>query len=315
MNRARIAALATALLIAAGTMRAGADDSSVIRIATLPIDQTADVFDAQDEGFFTQAGLKVAITVLESGPAIIGAVAGDSADIGDTNPGSLAEARTRGIRLRYVAPAGLHLSSVPVDLLMVGANSPICTARDLDGKTIAVNAIGALPYVATKAWITENRGDVAKVHFVELPFPAMGAALTSGRVDAAAMTEPFITSSKNATRVLADAFGAISPRFIVSGWFATDAWITAHRDEAARFQAAMQRAHAWANTHHAQSAAILVRHTKILADVARSMTRVQFGSTLDPGLIQPVIAEFAKYGALSHPLPATDIVWSPTAQP
>jgi len=316
MNRAIAAALAAVLLIAGSTaQRAGADNSPVIRIVTLPIDQTADVFDAQDEGFFKQAGLKVVVTTLESGPAIIGAVTGGAADIGDANPGSVAEARERGILVRYVAPAGLHLSSVPVDLLMVGANSPIRSARDLAGKTIAVNALGALPNVATDVWITQKGIDIAQVHFVELSFPAMGAALTSGRVDAAAMTEPFITSSKTGTRLLADVFDAIAPRFIVSGWFASDAWIKAHHDEAMHFQAAMRRAHAWANAHHAESAAILVRNTKILPEVAQSMTRVQFGSTLDPGLIQPVIAAFAKYGGLARPLPATDLVWSPTAQP
>ena len=311
----KLVALAAALLLVGSATRAGADDSAVIRIATIPIDQAADVFYAQDEGFFEQAGLKVSITILDSGPAIIGAIVGASADIGNSNSGSVAEARARGIHVRLVAPAGLHLSSVPVDLLMVSANSPIHSAIDLDGKTVAVNAIGALPNIATKAWIAQNGGNLATVHFVELPFPAMGQALASGRVEAAEMTEPFITSSKKATRVLADAFDAIAPRFIVSGWVATDAWIAAHPGEAKRFQTAMRRAHAWANTHHAQTAAILARHTKIRPAVARAMTRVQFGSVLDSALVQPVIATFAKFGGLSHPLPATNIIWSPTARP
>ena len=310
-----LAALAGALLIGGGAAPAGAADESAVRIATIPIDQAADVFYADDQGFFKQAGLSVAITVLESGPAIIGAVAGGSADFGNANSGSVAEAHERGIPVRFVAPAGLHLSTVPADLLMVGANSPIRSARDLDGKTVAVNAIGALPNVATKAWIAQNGGDIATVHFVEIPFPAMGQALASGRVDAAEMTEPFITSSKAVTRVLGNAFDAISKNFIVSGWLASDAWLSAHQDEATRFVTALRRAHEWANAHHAQSAAILARHTKMTLQTAQSMTRAVFGTTLDPALIQPVIATFSKFGDLPRPLAASDIIWSPPGSP
>ena len=298
----------------AGSSRGNAT-TSLLRIAALPIDQTSDVFVAQDEGFFNKAGLNVHITVLNSGPAIIGAVSGGSADIGNANPGSVAQARERGIALRFIAPAGLHVSSVPVDMLMVPRDSPIRSVADLAGKTVAVNALNALPNIATKAWIARNGGDIRKVNFVELPFPIMGEALTTGRVDAAEMTEPFITSSKRSIRALADVFNGIGKRFIVSGWFATDGWIDANPDEAGRFATAMQRAHAWANAHQKESAKILVRHTTISASTAASMERVVFGSRLDGALIQPVLTTFSEFGGLPEPLDASKIIWSGPARP
>lgn len=284
-------------------------NAPIVRIATLPIDQTADVYYAQDEGFFEAAGLKVKIENFANGPAAVAALLGGAYDIGVLNASALAAARERGILIKFIAPSGLYVSSAPDSLLMVQADSSISSARDLDGKTIALTGLNTLSHVAVRAWVTQHGGDLSSVHFVELPFPAMAPALQQGRIDAAFMSEPFITLAKGTVRPLASPFDAIAKRFLIAGWMATDAWIREHPDEAQHFVTALLQAHEWANRHHHESAAILVRHSKIEMATVTAMVRPVYGTTLDPALIQPVLDTAAKYGILGEPMSAASIIW------
>lgn len=146
--------------------------------------------------------------------------------------------------------------------------------------------------------------------FVELPFPAMGAALAAHRVDAAYNIEPFLTASKDSFRVLGNAAASISDRFMGTGWLATDTWINAHPDVAARFAAAIHQTAIWANANHKESAAILLRYTKIDPDVAATMNRVEYALTLQPSLLQPTIDVASKYSG-DPVISASELIWTP----
>ena len=77
-----------------------------------------------------------------------------------------------------------------------------------------------------------------------------------------------------------------------------------------RFRVAIAKAAAWANAHPAESAAILVRYTKMTLETVRTMRRATYDTsgTLDPAMIQPVIDASAKYGTLSRPFPASELI-------
>jgi len=69
-----LAALAALALLPQATP-AGAQDAT-LTIGTIPIDATAEVYYAQEMGFFKKAGLNVTITPFTSGGAIAVAVVG-----------------------------------------------------------------------------------------------------------------------------------------------------------------------------------------------------------------------------------------------
>jgi NitT/TauT family transport system substrate-binding protein len=306
-------ALSTLALLAFGsalgsTKLARAAASSIVRIAASPIDQTASAYYAQDKGFFKAVGLDIQIDNMTNGAAIIEAITGGAYNIGNSNPGTVAVARERGIMLRFIAPAGLHISGDRVDLLMVRADSSIQTASDLEGKTIAVNGLGTLTQFGVQAWMTANGGILRGVKFVEIPFPAMAPGLQQGRIDAAQMTEPYITAAQGTIRPLADTFDSIANRFMVTGWVATDAWIQEHLDETRRVAAALRKANEWANVHHGESADILIHRAKLPSEVGKTMARVTYGTTLDPALIQPVLDVAAKFGGLPKPMSAASMI-------
>jgi NitT/TauT family transport system substrate-binding protein len=296
--------MARVLLIAALVAAApvAADAAITLRIATNPIDSGAEVFYADDLGFFAKAGLSVQIQPGSNGAAIAAAVAADAIDIGYADIGALAKAHTRGIDFSIIAPAALWDASTPVNALMVAKTSPIRTAKDLDGKTSAAFAVNA--------WLDANGADVSTVKFIELPYGAMPAALEAGRVDAAHIAEPFISVAREHARVLASADDALGKFYLRTVWFARTSWANEHPDAVARFAAVIRQTALWANDkrNHAKSAAILVAHTKIDPSVVAAMARVHYGDSLDASLLQPELDANAKYDHFTT-FPPGDLIY------
>ena len=162
---------------------------------------------AVDQGFFAQNGLDVTIDVITSGSAILAGLAGGALDVGVASIGSLSTAHARGLPIVALAPGGLYNGALPTSVLAVLVNSPLRTAKDLTGKTIAIQTIGELASFAMISWIDKNGGDGKSVKFVELPTSSMADALASGHVDAAFLAErstrrrnpPYVSSAPPTT--------------------------------------------------------------------------------------------------------------------
>jgi len=303
-----------ALTIAFGVSSAARGaDLTVINLISLPSDTAGTVYYAQELGYFKAAGLDVHITDMSSSPAIVSALASGAADIGFSVVGSAALARQRGIPVRFVAPGALYLASNPTAQLLGPKDTAIRTASDLSGKTVAVTGLADLTYYGTRAWIEKNGGDTASVKFIELPFPEMLPALVQHRIDAAMIAQPFLAAAKNDTKAIAPVDDAIAPRFMSTGWVATDAWIAAHQSVAAKFAAVMHQTAQWANSHQRESAQILLHYTKISPEIATTMTRVQYALTLDPKLLQPPLDIASKYSQ-QRGVPVADLIWTPPSR-
>ncbi len=298
----------TLLLVALAA--ASAQTPATIRIATTPIDLGAEALYANDLGFFKKAGLDVELSILASGSVVASAVSGGSVDIGQANIVSLASAHAAGLPFVIVGPAGYYTTKGPTTELMTATGSPVHTAKDLDGKTIAVSALRDLNWVGIQSWLTSNGADVASVKFVEVPMPAACTAVTAGRAAAAVISEPYLTFAlSNGCRHLAPTHDAIAKQFLVGAWFSTTGWAQTHVDEVRRFRAVLVETARWANAHHAESAKILERYTKLASPPG--MRRVPFAESAEPAEIQPVIDAAAKYGVLKAPFPAADLLFKP----
>lgn len=279
-----------------------------VRIASLTSEVSAEPLFAQDQGFFTSAGLSAEIMTLANGGAIIGAVAAGAADIGFGNLASIAAARARGIPVKLVAPAAIYTSKAPVTTLMKVRGSALRTGPDLRGKTIAVSTLRGELQVGASAWIDKTGGDASQTRFIEMPFSEMAAALVAGRVDAAMLTEPAITINAKLIERLADAYNAIADTFLIGAFVASERWIGANPDAAKRFGDAMAQTAAWANTHRPQTAVMLAKNGKIAEATLRDMTRATYGERLSVDVIQPVLDAALKYGSLKVALSAKDLL-------
>ena len=298
-------------ICALASMPAGAADPVTLNVVVIPTDSAAQVFYALDQGFFKAAGLDVHVSTMNASPAIIAATVSGSVDIGNSTVGSAAAARARGIGVRFIAPAGLWLNTSPTAKLVVPKDSPLHVAADFAGKTVGVTGLADLTYYATRAWLDQNGVPSTSVKFIELPMPEMVAAMRDHRLDAAVLIEPFLTAAGDQIAPIAAVDDSVAKRFMATGWFAGDAWLQAHPDVAARYVGVMKQTAEWANAHRKESAAILLRYTKLTPEIAAKMTRATYGTALDATLIQPVIDNAQKYATFPAPVTAADLSWSP----
>jgi NitT/TauT family transport system substrate-binding protein len=308
----RRTALSAALLgiaaIVGASLPGSAQQLAMLKIATTPTDIGSEVFYAQDKGFFKANGLDAEIQVISNGAAITAAVISGALDVAQSNIASLAAAHEHGIDVVIIAPAGQYSSKVPTTALVVAKNSPIKTAKDLNGKTLAGNGIKNITQVGAFAWMDKNGGDTSTAKFVEMPFPDMPGALAQGRIDAAVMAEPELSAAlaKGDVRVLANCYDGIAKDFLIGAWFTTGTWAKAHPDLVKRFSKAIAQTAEWANKNQSATGEMLTKYTKIVA--APGMKRTIYADKLTPSLVQPLIDGSAKYGIIKTTFPAADII-------
>jgi NitT/TauT family transport system substrate-binding protein len=312
MNRRNALAGLGAGLAAAAAPRSAFAANDPLHIATIPLDAGAEAYYGYDMGYFRDAGIDATVEAIPSGAAILAAVAGGAVDVGFANLISIAVAYKHNVPVTLLAPGSLYTASIPTSVLMVPANSPAKTARDLNGKTLAVNGLKTITQYAPQLWIDKNGGDSTTIKFVEMTFPQIVEALGSNRIDAAIVADPFIAQAKPAARILADAYDAIGSRYIIGCWFSTTQWAAAHSAVAGRFAQAIARTAQWANTHKPASGQILAKYAKMDPAVAATMLRVDFAPRFVKSDMQPVIDLVARYGGLPATFPADELIYKPS---
>jgi NitT/TauT family transport system substrate-binding protein len=290
-----VAALTAASAASAPRFAAAADP---IRFLTVGSESGAAAVYASEQNFFKGAGVDVNVSIMASGGSVIPAVIGGSAEFGVSNPISLATAFSHGAPIVCFAATVYYRTTSPNSLLMVAKDSPVQTARDLNGKTIAVNGLRNTPQLSTQVWLDKNGADSKSVKFTEVPFPEMGLALTSGRVDAAFFSEPALSLVRSNLRVLGDPYGAIAPQFITGSYFTTHTYATAQPGVVGNVGRALRQAATWANGHPNDTATILARIQKLDVERVKTMARSIYAEQLSPNDLQPVFDVAFKYGYL-----------------
>ena len=300
-SRHRLASVLGCLALLLIATPSGTQTLPVLRVATTPIDTGSQVYYAADEGFFKKAGFDTEITSLNSGSAITAGVNAGSFDFAQVNIISLAQARERGVPFVLVAPAGLYAEKSLTSALVVAKTAPFNAAKDMNGKTIAVNALSSIQQLGVAAWLDKNGGDSTTVKFVEAPIPQMVPSLAAGRLDGALVAEPELDTVEHgsAARVLGPAYSGIAKTFLISAWVTSAQFAHDHPDVVRKFADVMAETARWANAHGADSGPILQKYTKVA--VTPTMARVQFAEAFNAGQIQPVLDAAVKYGLVKSP--------------
>jgi NitT/TauT family transport system substrate-binding protein len=299
-------ALAALVLIAPG-LPAGAQTLETVRVASPPVDVAGNLFYAYDLGYFTKAGLDVQISQLTAGSPVVAAVLGGAVDMGSSNLLPIAAAHLGGAPIIIVAPSGANSVKAPIDAVIVAKNSPIKTAKDLNGKTCVTSALENILQIQALAWMDKNGADWKSVKWVEAPPAEEGAAVAAGRVECGAITEPFLSAAlaTGDVRLLTYTGAEIAPLVFEGGVFASVDYATKHADMIKKFSRAVLEAGAWANGHPDEAAAILAKYSKRTSKVANHAT---FPENFKAADLQPLIDAAAKYGAIKASFPAADIV-------
>lgn len=304
--------LALALIVVlAGTSPATTQTLPALKVGATANDTFAEAYYAQDMGFFKKAGLNVELSTFTNGASVANAVASGAVDIGISNPVGLAGALTHGIPFTIVAGGGMYSTKEPTTVLCVAANSAIRSAKDLEGKTVAVSALKDLTQLGALAWLTKNGADVSKITWVELPFAEMGPAVERGTVAGAVISEPSLSAakSKGLVRVLGKAFDAISPQFLIGAWFTTTSFAQKNPDLIKRFVSAIYETARWANAHQDQSGEILAKYSKITPEAVHAMARSTYAVSLTPAILQPPLDLAFKNSVIVRAVGANELIF------
>jgi NitT/TauT family transport system substrate-binding protein len=275
------------------------------------VDGTTGLVAAVRQGYFTKAGVDVEIAVY-GGAASAAAVAGGSIQLGSSNLVTLIKAHLNGLPFQLVAPISAYDPNNPTQVLIARNDAGITKALDLNGKTIAVTSLGDLLSTATLAWIDQNGGNSSTVKLVEIPPAAEAAALDEGRVQAAALSEPFLSQALATGRVhiFAKIFDAIAPHFVEAAIFGMPDYINAHADLIQRFARAAIEGNRFANQHPDQTLPWMVEFAKLDPTVMRNARR----ESLDPAQIQVEIDSLVKLKVIDRRFDARDMI-SPVVLP
>jgi NitT/TauT family transport system substrate-binding protein len=305
---ARIAgATLAALVLSLAATPVRAQTLETVTVAAPPVDVTGNLFYALDLGYFTKAGLDVKLTPLTAGAPVVAAVAGGAVEIGSANFVAISAAHLAGVPLIFVAPSGANSVKSPIDGIVVAKNSTIKVAKDLNGKTMMTSALQNILQVQADAWIDKNGGDWKSIKWVEAPPSQEGAAVTTGRVDAATITETFLSAAiaTGDVKMLATTGAEISPLVIEGGYFCTTDYAKAHGALLKKFTKALLDAGIWANGHRDEAAAIMAKYSKA---TAHGTGHAVYPETFKASDLQSLIDAAAKYGAIKASFPAAEIV-------
>ena len=299
--------------VAIGALASGpaafAQSVPVLRVGASPSDAFAEGIYAQGAGFFKDAGLNVELVSLANSGSLGAGVAGGTIDIGLGNVIAIANARAQGLPFSVIAPSALYTAKAPATVVITGKTSSLNGPKDLEGKTIATIEVRGTQQASIRQWMTKSGADPSNVKFVEMPFSTMGAMVNAGRVDAAMIGEPALTATKPLVRVIGNPYEAVAPEWYLNVWFANADWIGKNRATVRTFVAVMAKTAPWANTHHAETGAMLQKFLPLADDVVAKMTRAQYGLKLGTQYMQPILDTAVKYGIIKEPVDAKTLIF------
>jgi NitT/TauT family transport system substrate-binding protein len=281
-----------------------------LKVGYLPLTDFLGMYAAIEQGYMTDEGLKLELTAMAGGATIIPAIVGGSLDFGISNYVSVIVANGQGIKIKAFSDSSYGSRASPPFALVVRKDSPIKTAKDLNGKKVAVNTRNGIVHVGVMEWIDRNGGDAKSVQYVELPFPQMPPAITSGSVDAAAPTEPFVTVSTSADAViLANYLTDLRDDCAIAGFVSTDDWITKNRDAAAAFHRANTKGMDFVAKNDATARQYVAKYANLDPALAAKIKLSALHSTPIPEAVQFWVDLSKKWGLLdkSSTLKAEDL--------
>lgn len=297
-------ASAAALLAAPLAARPARAQAVTVRMATSPAESYAQPFYARDAGIFAKNGIDAQIQLLGTGAAVSAALAGGSIDVGIGTIVSIASAVERGVPFVMIAPAQLTTPSAPTALLCVGKNSSIQTAKDFEGKAVAVPALKQIVDLVMLAWMEKGGADPTKVQLIEVPFPDMGPGLDRGTFAGAIIADPSLTNAlaHDNIRALANPFLALAPEFTGAGWITTKSYQQKNPETVRKVADSLLQSARWANTHHTQSAEIVSKITKVPVATIEHEKRTVYCDSMKNANLQVQLDAALKYGYITHPM-------------
>ncbi|MET7696519.1 ABC transporter substrate-binding protein [Streptomyces sp. NPDC005485] len=299
--RRLLVGLAAATVLVAATACGSSDSSgssgknassggtTTLKMGLIPIVDVAPLYLGRQKGFYSKRGLKLSMTMAQGGAAIVPGVVSGQFQFGFSNMTSLMIAQSNGVPVKAVANgvASTGVAGKDFGAMVVKKGSSLKSAKDLEGKKVAVNTLKNINETAVRASMRKAGADPDKVTFVELAFDQMPAALDKGRIDAAMVVEPALATIKSQGGTeIASSLVDIAKNLTVAMYFTSTQYAQQHPDLVKKFQEATAESLAYADAHPDEVRAIVTTYTKIPAAVLAKVTLPKWPAEPDRASIE-----------------------------
>ncbi|WP_458246215.1 ABC transporter substrate-binding protein [Streptomyces sp. MAI_2237] len=309
------AVLAALALLLAGCGDGGGSDSAEggglteVRVAALPLTDSAALYLARDRGLFKKEGLSVRIQPVQQSIQALPALSKGQVDvIASANYVTFLQADEKGTLDLRILAEGVRTAPHMMDVL-VPRDSGIKSVADLSGKKVAVNILNNIQSLTLNAIL--DRQGVGRPVYRQIPFPQMGPALERNQVDAVHAVEPFDSAIQGQLKAKVLLDGATAPvrSLPISGYVTTGKFATAHAEAAAAFRRAIEAASKLASADPSAVRAELPKYTKVTADQARTIHLPSYPATADAAQLRRLTVLMKEQGLLKKNIdPATLLV-------
>jgi NitT/TauT family transport system substrate-binding protein len=288
-----------------------ASEATTITVGTLPIANAAPMYLGMEKGFFEEENLTIEPQVGEGGAALIPSLVSGDAQFAFVGVIPAITAVAQDVPIRIVTSSDDAAATEEKDwqTLVVPEGSPIKGVEDLPGKTIAVNALRGLAEVVISRSLEKQGVDYREVKLLEVPFPEMPAALAQKRVDAALLTEPFLSAvlAEGGTQIDAPSVETL-PNFPNGVYVAAESYIAENGEVVDRFASAMNRSLEYAQDNPKEVRRIVPTYTETPPEAAQQMRLPVFDAELDREGIELEADLTAKYGIIEEAPAYEDLV-------
>lgn len=291
----------------------GGQARTVVKVSVMPTTDLAPFHLAMKNGYFKDEKLDVEMVNAPSGQASLAKLISGEVDIayGSYTPFFVADSK-RAADIKFVADAS---SAAPGTTMIVSMpNSSVRGVRDLAGKRIAVTATNTISDVLVKSTMRANGVDFRDVQWISTPFPDTAGALERGDVDAAFLTEPFITLARDRVGAvpIVDTATGRTRDLPTAGYGSLARFADQNPGTVRAFQRAMRKATKEA-ADRSKVEPLLVEFSKIDRETAARTALLNFRSTLDSRHLQRVPDLLRDFGVIDHRMDAAAMIARPVA--
>ncbi|QIZ35693.1 ABC transporter substrate-binding protein [Saccharopolyspora sp. ASAGF58] len=289
----------------------GQVEKANLRVGALPINDLAPLHLAVRNGYFQQEGLTIEIVNAPDGSAALNSTIGGDYDITYSSYVPFFAAQASGAALLKIV-ADCAAAAPNATMIMTSPNSGVRTPQDLEGKTIAISGPNTITELLVKATLNAYGVNYSKVKLSPTPFITMPAALQQRRVDAAIVTEPFLTLAARdggAVPVVDTATGPLED-LPLTGYGATAKFCEEHPKTIAAFQRVMDRAVAEAQDR-SKIEPLLPEFAKIDKETAAIITLLKFNSRADATRLQRVPRLMKEFGFINTDIDVASMIVAP----
>lgn len=293
---------------------AGTEELTPITVGLLTIAPAAAVQYGVDQGIFEEHGIDLTVETAQGGAAMLPSVSTGAYDFGVGNPLSVLTAATQDIDMRIVSGYSFSLEEGDdINAVVTRTEDGIESWSDLEGLTVATNAIKTQGDLTINEAVELDGGDPSSVEYVEIPFPDALPQLEAGNADAVWIPEPFLSQAladPDTYSVLGYPNQAALPGVPTMVTFSSGAVVDGEPEKLELWREALAATLDAANEDREGYNATIEAFTGMPAEVVEGIGLERLTADLDPQVITDLSAMAAKWGFIESE-PDLDVVIAP----